>query len=352
MAEKPGELTNIDKLDPIATTAGAGTDPFFDKYVDDSDTNAETWDMRANTGETPEETEQIKAQIEETRKEMGETIDAIQEKLSFANVSEQVSEHVSNAIETAKDSIYEATLGKAVGFMKNAGKEISDSNVMNTVRSNPFPLLLIGLGAGLLAYQGMGKGRQMRRFNGRRDFGDDYARERYALTDSYASGRNAERRGGSTIDSTKRSIVDMKDKAYDSVTNAAGSAYEGVTHAAESAYEGVTETVSSVYGTAEEMAMRARERAEEYGQIAYEKYDYYLEENPLAIGAVALGLGAAIGFAIPSTQYEGRLMGEARENLMQKATDAAGNLVDKAKHVADEAGRTIKEEGQKALDAK
>jgi predicted ribosome quality control (RQC) complex YloA/Tae2 family protein len=47
-------------------------------------------------------TEEIKAKIEETRADMGETIDAIQERLSYANISEQVSEQVSNAIETAK----------------------------------------------------------------------------------------------------------------------------------------------------------------------------------------------------------------------------------------------------------
>ena len=39
-------------------------------------------------------------------------------------------------------------------------------------------------------------------------------------------------------------------------------------------------------------------------------------------------------------------MGEARENLLQRAQDAAGTLVDKAKQVATEAGQTIKQETQ------
>jgi len=51
-----------------------------------------------------------------------------------------------------------------------------------------------------------------------------------------------------------------------------------------------------------------------------------------------------VGFAIPSTQYEGKLMGDARENLVNRAQEAAGTLVDKAKQVANEAGQTIKEE--------
>jgi small-conductance mechanosensitive channel len=36
------------------------------------------------------ETEQLRDQIEETRRGMSETIDAIQEKLSLSNISEQV----------------------------------------------------------------------------------------------------------------------------------------------------------------------------------------------------------------------------------------------------------------------
>src|SRR5687768_5212301 len=52
--------------------------------------------------ETNGDTEHIRQEIEETRNSMGETIDAIQERLSIANISEQVSEQVSNAIETAK----------------------------------------------------------------------------------------------------------------------------------------------------------------------------------------------------------------------------------------------------------
>ncbi len=39
-------------------------------------------------------------------------------------------------------------------------------------------------------------------------------------------------------------------------------------------------------------------------------------------------------------------MGEARENLVARAQDAAGSLVEKAKSVAVEAGQTIKDEAR------
>ena len=328
MAEETGGLKSVDKLDPVSTAAGAGTDEFLEKYADDSPRSGEgALDMA--TREAPEETEHIKAQIEETRNQMGETIDAIQERLSFANISEQVSETVGNAIESAKDTAYDATIGKAVNFMKNFGDGVTHSGAFRTVRSNPLPFALIGLGTGLLAYQAFSGGRGSSRIgNGR-------------------GGRRLYDHGErSTFDSARESVGGAASRAYEGVAGKAGTALESVSNVATSAVESVSGAVTNAYTGAGDVAHRAYERAGEYGTIAHEKYDEYLEENPLALGAVALAVGAAVGFAIPSTQYEGKLMGEARENLMERAQDAAGSLVDKAKQAATEAGQTIKKEAR------
>ena len=68
-----------------------------------------------------DETVRLHSEIEETRENLGETIDAIQERLSIANLSEQVSEKVGDVIESAKESVYEATIGKVVNFMQKQG---------------------------------------------------------------------------------------------------------------------------------------------------------------------------------------------------------------------------------------
>ena len=331
MAERPGELKSIDKLDPVATTAGAGSSEFLERSSEDY-SSGEQIELDANAN-VPEETEHMRAQIEETRNQMGETIDAIQERLSFANISEQVSETVSNAIETAKDTAYEATIGKAVNFMKDVGDEVTNSGAFKTMKSNPFPLALIGIGAGLLVYQGMSRKTSYRRDNGR-----SYGKQLYGGKDQGT--------GSSAFDSAGRSIGGAATRAFDGISDKASAALGTVSSAAETAYEGVAGTLSDAYTGAGELAHRAYDRAGEYGTIAHEKYDEYLEENPLALGAIAVAVGAAVGFAIPSTRYEGKLMGEARENLVQRAQDAAGTLVDKAKQVASEAGQTIKNETQ------
>jgi hypothetical protein len=66
-------------------------------------------------------------------------------------------------------------------------------------------------------------------------------------------------------------------------------------------------------------------------------------ENPLLVGAGALLIGAAFGLALPETERENELMGDARDSLVdraqQVASDAAGRLKEQATGVADAAGR-------------
>lgn len=339
MVEKSGELKNIDKLDPVSTAAGAGMDDFLEKYEDEYPDNSEQLEATADTDNTPEETEHIKAQIDETRSNMGETIDAIQDRLSFSNISEQVSEQVNNAIETAKDSVYdvletakesayEATLGKVVNYMKNASNELSRLSIVAAARENPFPFILIGLGAGLLAYNSFGK-KQSRSFGRyRTDYRAD-DRTGYRVDD----GIDYNTRTDPSYSRSTASNEPIRSSTQEKLNDARGS----LSNAAESAYEGVANVASTTYSEAGKVANKAFEKVGD-------TYSQYLDEKPWAIGAVALVAGAAVGLAIPSTRYEGELMGEARYNLMSKAQDTASNLVDKAKQVATEAGRTITEE--------
>ena len=320
MAERSGELENENNVDPVPPPTVAESGLSLEERSSNYKVSEAHQFGAAGTGDANEETEQIKAQIEETRSNMGETIDAIQERLSFSNISEQVSEQVNNAIETAKDTVYDATMGKAVNFMKNAGNEISHSSIVTAAKDNPLPFLLIGLGAGLLAYNSYGK-KQNRSLSFDRQLGDNRA------------GRSVDSKQ-SFINSAQQTVSGVKD----SVSNAAGAAYEGVTNAASSTYSG-----------AGDLANRAYDKAGEFGTKAQETYSQYLDEKPWAIGAVALIAGAAVGLAIPSTRYEGELMGEARVNLLSKAQDTAGDLVDKAKQVASEAGKAIKEEVNTAI---
>jgi len=343
MAEKSGELDFTNEPDAISTVAGADQDTYLEARSDDyPQSDSEADEYATNTGDEPEETEHLKAQIEETRSQMGETIDAIQEKLSFQNISEQVKEQVSeqinSALETAKETVYDATignLGKAGKFMQNVGKELSKTEAGRFARKNPFPLVLIGLGVGLLAYELSGKKKRSAYYYDERDH------------EGFRGGRSSS--AVNTLKSAGGKIGDTASQAYESVSSATGTALHSVSDAANTAYGSVTDAANNAYSSISDYAGTAYEKVGEYGTQAREQYDYYIEENPLAVGAVALAVGAAVGLAIPSTRYEGDLMGEYSQQLLDKAQTAAGGLVDRVKEVAAEAKNTLSEEVQTTI---
>jgi len=304
---------------------------------DDLITTASATDVDADTGN--DDTEHLKAQIEETRNQMGETIDALQEKLSFNNLSEQVSEHVNNAIETAKSSVYDATIGKAVGFMKDMGDGIGDSKFVRTARSNPLPLILIGVGAGLLAYNNYSSSSRRRSFRGgsRRGYDQFADRDRARRDMERGTSFDLEQRH-SQSGSTMNALSDKATAVSDKVSNVANSAYESASTTLDSAVTG-----------AKDIYNRAYSKAGDYTNVAYETYDHHINENPLAVGAAAFALGAVVGLAIPATRYEGELMGEARDQLLKKAQDQGSMLLDKTRNLVDEAANTVSKEGRSII---
>lgn len=337
MAEKTSELNLIEESDMVSTAAG--TTPGMQL---ETSSNVKANEIANNTDDETEETEHLKAQIAETRSQMGETIDAIQEKLSIDNISEQVREKVSEeinyALDAAKETVYSATignLGKAGKFMQNVGQELSKTEAGKFARKNPFPLVLIGLGVGLLAYElSSGKNRRSQRSNGN------------------GNGKFLNGKISSSVESLKSAtgkIGDTASHAYESVSNATSNALHGVSDAASSAYGSVSNAAGNAYESVSNFAGNAYEKAGEYGSQAREQYDYYIEENPIAVGAVALAVGAAVGLAIPATRYENELMGEYSKQLLDKAQTAAGDLVERVKEVASETQKTIGDEVKSAV---
>jgi hypothetical protein len=62
--------------------------------------------------EVDQEEQQLRASIENTRADMSETIDELQERLNPANVKEMMKERLVEKVQHAKDTIIDVTLGK------------------------------------------------------------------------------------------------------------------------------------------------------------------------------------------------------------------------------------------------
>ena len=108
--------------------------------------------------------------------------------------------------------------------------------------------------------------------------------------------------------------------------------------------------VGTVAGQVQVAAGNLSAQVSEQAQRSAGWFGTTLHDNPLAIGALAVALGAAAGFIIPETPYEDSLLGQKRDELVAQAQSAAQDITHKvttvAQTVAHEALETAKEEAK------
>ena len=237
----------------------------------------EATDQIATADQDPE---QIRAEIEDTRADMSQTINEIQERLSPDHLMGQV-----------KETVREATIGKVERIMSQVGETIGDvmdpaRDVMNragttikeagtsvgySVWRNPLPLALIGLGVGLLFMK-------------------------------------SRRGNGYGYDSTGTTTPRLRRQNFSGQSDLANRS---------------TEALSNLGSRAKETASAASSR---FGDL--------LHDNPLAVGAVAVAAGTAVGLVLPSTRFESEYIGETSEMLVDKAEEVARGAIDKVQDAA------------------
>ncbi|WP_323781394.1 hypothetical protein [Leisingera sp.] len=81
-------------------------------------------------------------------------------------------------------------------------------------------------------------------------------------------------------------------------------------------------------------ALQAQEKVESHAANAAARSRTFYDQNPLAAGAIALGLGALIGALLPSTRQEDELLGARRDALAVKAEAALREEMDKLHRTA------------------
>lgn len=267
-----------------------------------------------------ENTEQLRAEIKDTRAEMSQTINEIQERLSPENVMGQV-----------KEKVREATIGKVERVMNRVGETIGDvaepvgevlSNAGTTIKEtgrsaagvinrNPIPVALIGLGLGMLAM------RAFRRGNGY-DYDDrslnSSGTERQSLTGGqtqYGSGQTQTQYGRG------RSQYDMG-------------------HTSGSALSHVRETASDLAHRSTDALNNLSTKAKDTASSLGTRFGHVLRHNPLAVGAVAIAAGTAVGLVLPTSKFETEYIGETSERFVDKAQEVAREAIDKVQNVAEQ----------------
>lgn len=235
---------------------------------------------RTGTEDDPRALE-IRSEIEETRQEMSETIEAIQEKLKPGNI---VSGAASATGERVKHMAYNAADTAEEWFEASGG-----SGLVNRIRQNPIPAALAGAGLVWLAFSDGKRRSSSYRYDrvGRSDYERGYEYDYRAQRPEYARGE-----------------------------------------------ESYSESLPSRLSSSAQGAMSSTRRAARQGQNRLARM---MRENPIAVGAAAMVLGAAVGLALPETERENELMGETRDNALEQAQHLAQNTVEKVKEATTDA---------------
>jgi ElaB/YqjD/DUF883 family membrane-anchored ribosome-binding protein len=304
------------------------------------------------------ETLELRQGIERTRTEMSATIDAIQEQLNPQHIAEQVREQVRHQFDEAKATVRDATLGKAEAIMRDAGDTMNEArySLMDTVRQNPIPAAMVGIGLGwLFMNRNSGRPRHMTRYDeryrGRMVYAPSHPAYPGEAMAMYPAGRREDEgmieRGQRRVGETAHRAQEATGEAVSRAQEAVGGAAHRVQDAAGSAVNRVQDAAGSAVNRVQDVAEGAAHRVQDMSstvasQTAYQtrraedRLRQALRENPIGVGAVALAIGTAVGLAIPETERERQLMGEARDSLVERAQEAAAETIDKVQRVAEE----------------
>lgn len=252
-------------------------------------------EINPNPAAADDELEELRQELARTRAEMSETVYALQGRLNPQYVREQASYQ-------AKDTA------------KQAG-----SSVAETIKDNPIPAAMAGaglVGLGWLIASGRDSGsRQSSRGN-------------LDASDYYDSRR-----------SYYRSFNDEAEFESSSASSGGGRAQEAADQARERAGE--------LGGQLQSRASQAGGEVQEKAQRAKGGFQRTLQESPLALGALALGIGAAVGFAVPGTSKEDEMMGETRDNLVEQGKQSAREKRERAQRAIEEGRRAAEQEADR-----
>ncbi len=267
------------------------------------------------SGKSPDE---IERDIGDTRAQLGALLDELERKLGPRHLLER-------GVDMVRDSM-----------TGNGGK------IGETLRNHPIPVALIGVGIGWMLLSN----------TSRSSTGDPVGALRECV-----SGRV-----GDMADRAGALAGQIKDKVASAVspspysTEAAGQAYgrpkSGI------AESGVAGMAGGVARQAREMGSTVAQRSGEYAEqagdwleTARDRFTQLMDEHPLAMGALGLVAGAAIGFMLPATRTEERWMGPVRERVRDQAASMGREAVERAQRTVDTAVGAVKDAVNETADA-
>jgi Protein of unknown function (DUF3618) len=245
-------------------------------------------DIRATVGTTWREDshkdpEELEREIDETRADVQATLGALEQRLS--------AEHL---------------LDLTIGRVRAHGGAFA-GNLGSAARDNPVPLVLTSIGIAWL---------MMTRRNG-----NGARTPAPGIRERWRDARDRSREAGDEASDQWARTRDQASQTWHEARERLDSSRDAAAHATES----VRESASRAASAARDQLARARTGV-----------DYLMHEQPLVLGALGLAAGALIGAALPASDAESRMFGEASDRALDKAKAAGRESYRRARDRARE----------------
>jgi hypothetical protein len=255
--------------------------------------------------------QEVQREVQQSRAELEDTLEAIQERLSPGQMFEQVVDYMRSS--------------NGSDFLRNLG---------TMVRDNPVPVALVGTGLVWLMLSSSRSARREDEDEDEDDLPESYGESRYGNELSEDAGQSAG--WGDSARATAREWTQGARSTTRSVRDRAR-------RLGASARDRVSETGEQLRHGARDVG----DRASYYGRQVRRGFFDTLHEQPLVLGALGLAAGAAIGAALPATEREDEWLGDSRDRLKERAKEAGWEQVEKARAAAGAAYSAAREEAER-----
>jgi len=314
-------------------------------------------------GELKRETEQTRAglsqTVEQLRTSVSETASDIRQRLSPESIKAEVSDYVRSRGERLVEDVTAAARRNPMQAVA-VGASVAYP-LLRLARAIPLPVLMVGAGL-FFAGSKSGQSAVQKASNIASDLSDEVLRRGHDLSDqvgaSVATARDAvtdaaDKAGevistgadrlrtsagsaGAALNAQTDAMRDSTASLADSISAKGRDLKGSVVNLADAASERVRGIASDSSATALETARDLRDRASAASDRAGKSVFETIEQNPLLVAGVGLILGGLIASALPRSDLEDNLVGEASEAAKTKARDVAVSGFDAAKGAAGE----------------
>jgi hypothetical protein len=286
-----GEWQSTDAIDATDATAASayGDTGISASSVDPADSESA-------------EVEEIVVEIDETRADLTETVQAIGQKLAPENIARDAG----RAVRGATIGRIEEMANNATGVVGEAGDTLQEtgSGIAATIRKNPVPAAMAAIGIGWLAMN-------------REPARPTYRSQRPSWTN--------EPYQASTMDRTGQRVGDAVSSAQDTVGRTVGTAQDTVGRTVGTAQD----TVGRGFEAAQQTAGQLPQQASTVVRDATGQVQRIWQENPLGLAVLGVAAGLAAGMLLPTTEPERRTIGPARDKLIGQAEGAIDQTMNK-----------------------